>query len=357
MNNNQFGLGRGGNQGNLNLGLGMGAGGPGIGRGFGMPLGGGIGAPGIMGQGGIIGGQGAMGGPPMIGGLGRMAPGPGMGGPGIMGAQGGMAGRGLIGSPGVIGAAGGMAMPANMMVGAGGIGRGMGTNLNAPGAGYGIPPQPALNQGFKQINPQLSPGPQSLNNSGPQFVPGSQPLNNPGPSPPQYSQAPFNSPSPPAAVFNKVTPFMDWQYLDDSGEYKSYNKAISNLIETSYQNNAQSAEVIIDGNCYIINFKPPFSQYSRGGNGIEREVKRNDGSAPPRLEKTNAVWLWQETKTKFTPYEPKECLMIERAYNNGQKHLIVWGTSGKAYFIDLNDKNKMFQSNEVTGFKRKILRK
>jgi hypothetical protein len=48
--------------------------------------------------------------------------------------------------------------------------------------------------------------------------------------------------------------------------------------------------------------------------------------------------------------------MIERAYRNNQTHVIVWGNNNKAYFIDLTDKNSMFQLNEVTRYKRPIQR-
>ena len=464
MNNNQMGLGRGVNQGNLNLGPGMVTGivefAPGQQAGLGMPLGRGApggmggalggmggapggmgGAPGgmggapfgmggahggmgpaggygMMGPGGIGGAPGGMGGAPggmgpaggrgimgpggmgggpggmggaggrgMIGGYGGMGPTNGIVPVGGMGPAGGMGGHGNIGGYGGVGSGGGMG-PGGMGVGGmnggfggtgimgrGGIAQPMGTGIgvvnNQMAPGYGSPNQPAPNQGFQQISPQSGPSLssyfiptsqseldlQSYNNPNPQSGPGSQSSNNSISIPPQYAPAPFINPNPPAQVYNKVIPDMDWQFLDDAGQYKFYDKVLSRQIENFYQNNAPWAEVMIDGSCYIINFKPPFSQYSKAGKGVEREVRRNDGSAPPRLETTDAVWMWQQDNGQFCNYEPKACLMIERAFRNGNTHLIVWGTSGKAYFIDLADKSNIFQKNEITQYIRKVIRK
>ena len=217
-----------------------------------------------------------------------------------------------------------------------GMGIGGGNNMGGPGVGVGGINNPGV--GGQQMG-----GPNAGGNGG--FGMGQG--NNFGGSPfiqSGQAQAPKS--------FQQMT----WSYLDDKGVFQNYDNLQCNIIENAYSNNQPSVELTINGQQYIVNFKSPFSQFSKGGQGIEREVRRNDGSSQPILERGQAKWEWQDDDQRFKEYEPKACLLIERAYQNLQKHVIVWGKNSKAYFIDLSDRNKPVQENEITHYKRSIRR-
>ena len=149
---------------------------------------------------------------------------------------------------------------------------------------------------------------------------------------------------------------MSWSFLHDNGKFIEYDDMASSLIENAYSTNMPSVELLITGQTYIINFRHPFSQTLKEGKGIEREVRRNDGTSQPILERGQAKWLWKDDYGIFNEYEPKASLLIERAYQGNRNNVIVCGTNGKAYFITLNQ-NNFFQKNEITNFPREIIRR
>ena len=237
-------------------------------------------------------------------------------------------------------------------MGMGGPGMGMGgpgMGMGGPGMGMGSPGMGMGSPGMGMGSPGMgmgSPGMGALGRGGPM-------LTNPNQG---YSMGPGNPFMQTGQVqvqrnFQKMT----WSFLDNKGQFIDYDDAVCAMIEQAYSSNQPYIELSINGQNYVVNFKQPFSQYSKGGKGIEREVKRNDGSAPPILERGQAKWEWKDDNG-FKEYEPKASLLIDRAWQNSQTNVIVWGNNGKAYFIDMKDRNQPFQENEITHYKRPIRR-
>ena len=260
-----------------------------------------------------------------------------------------------MGGPAMGGPAmGGPAMGGPTMGGSAMRGSGIGPGMGSPGKGGlsmaspGINPamtSPAINPGMVAPGiksgvgtPSLNPG-MAATNMGPQYS---------GPSANPFMQA--------ANIqVQKNIQKMTWSFLHDNGQFVNYDDVTCALIENAYSLNQPSVEFSSNGQTYVINFKHPFSQLSTAGQGSEREVRRNDGTSQPILEKGQAKWLWKHEDGNFREYEPKASLLIERAYQGNRSSVIVWGNNGKAYFITLNG-NNCYQENEITHFKKEIRR-
>ena len=89
---------------------------------------------------------------------------------------------------------------------------------------------------------------------------------------------------------------------------------------------------------------------------ISRQKKATHGSTPAKIEYGEIVWSWEKERGYFEPFMPEACRLIEKAFNNNQENVLVWGTSGNSYFIDMKNKDDMFQFNETTNFRRRVKR-